>query len=96
MKKYRRSDWQEPPAHEEASDERSSLAGRIFHWFMIGLSLAIVFAISGGLFYLKAMDRGVRDMDGTALTAFIKFSIGGSLGVGLVLWFYFRKPRHII
>lgn len=71
------------------------VAGAVFHRFMICFSLLLVFAVSGGLFFLRA--AGSRHGGEPLITPFsgiIVFCIGGSLGLGIFLYFYHRKRRH--
>lgn len=70
--------------------EQESLISRLFHKFMIALSLAIVFSICGALAFLAINRNRHFAMTMTPLTGLLVFCIGGGIGVGVTIYYYRR------
>lgn len=64
---------------------------KIFDVFMILLAAAIVFAVSGALFFLVSSRNRTVALAETPETAWIRFCAGGCVGVGCAAYYYFRK-----
>ena len=67
--------------------------GRAFHWLMVAVVLALVFAVAGGLAFLLPYGSQGRSLvkDESGVAAGWRFAIGGAVGVASVLRLYFRK-----
>ncbi len=72
---------------------RTPAVAFLLHAFMIALSLAIIFVISGSLLVLASTKNDPFMSTDAAETIFI---IGGLAGDAAVVWIYFRKKRHVI
>ncbi len=64
---------------------------KVLDAFMILLAAAIVFGVCGSLFFLKSSKDSEVALAETPATTWIRFCVGGSLGVGWAGYHYFRK-----
>jgi len=81
---------------ENQKEETDPPLIRVFHWFMVTLGLAIVFAIGGTLLFLQSNRHASTALHETPTSGIVRFCIGGATAVGIVLYFYFRKQKHVI
>jgi uncharacterized protein YjeT (DUF2065 family) len=90
------SRWEESEEGDEKESPMMRILGTLFHWLMVSLGLSIVFTIGGALLFLKQNGDANIAMDETPLSAIIRFCTGGSIAVGLLLYYYFRKKKHTV
>ena len=90
------SRWETSEEEEEKEPLIVRILAATFHWFMVALGLSIVFAIGGALLFLRSNRTAHVALHETPVSAIIRFCIGGSIAVGLLLYFYFRKAKDTI
>ncbi len=83
------------PDGEDDHDAESSLRGLIFHWGMIFLSLALVFILFGGLFFIVINFSDLPSVvkAKTTRAAWGQFMVGGTIGVGGLILRYFTPLK---
>ena len=95
-----RPDWDSFETYKgEETGQMPSWAQTLFHWFMLGLSAVLVFAISGGLLTLISyrFTSRFREMGPeTHQEAVIRFIVFGTVGLIAALVIYLRKIRPTI
>jgi len=88
----------EPEKGNIVSRAIKGVIGFVFHWFMIALSLSLIFVICGGFFFFRmSHSSSKRALRETPTSAIVVFCLGGAGGVGLFLYFYHRrKPQDFL
>lgn len=79
----------DPELPEPEKPVRFPLLIWLFDKFMVISCLAIIFVLVGGFFVARAL--GPRNLHIDANIALIIFLVGGTCGIGVVIWSYFRK-----
>lgn len=64
----------------------------VFHYFMIALCLVIAFAVSGFVFFFYTFSRR-HALDETMHDCWMRFILGGVIGVVLLFYWRYRKTR---
>lgn len=92
-------DWEsfEPYTGETEKTKLRLAMERGFHVFMVTLGLAVVFGLGGVAGFLLPYLSRVRSsnigLGDTGTFAWIRFGIGGTIGVVWILMRYLQKPR---
>lgn len=81
---------------EDQQEEKDPPLIRVFHWFMVTFGLSIVFCIGGAIIFIRTNQVAEIALNETLTSAIVKFCIGGAAAVGMLLYYYFRKQKHII